>query len=139
MTKLFELELFSIYENLTFRKINNEGLNCLKLCDFLSRTHVNIKAEYAIVLLKSHSELLYGSITPRTTSSARLKNRNTTPIRTSWTTISRFTSFGDRFLSLKKVTNSPQHNRNAADIFKMSPSDSHQHDAVTNITVTLQI
>ena len=40
MTKLFELELFSIYVNLTFRKINNEGLNCLKLDDFLSRTRM---------------------------------------------------------------------------------------------------
>ena len=41
MTKLFELELFSIYVNLTFRKINNEGLNCLKLDDFLSRTRID--------------------------------------------------------------------------------------------------
>ena len=51
MTKLFELELFSIYENLTFRKINNEGLNCLKLQDFLSRTHEQIKCLYSMVLV----------------------------------------------------------------------------------------
>ena len=30
MTKLFELELFSIYENLTFHKTNNEGLKLPK-------------------------------------------------------------------------------------------------------------
>ena len=51
MTKLFELELFSIYENLTFRKINNEGLNCLKLYDFLSRTHEQMKCLYSMALI----------------------------------------------------------------------------------------
>ena len=59
MTKLFELELFSIYENLTFRKINNEGLNCLKLYDFLSRTHEQMKCLYSMV---SIAELGYTNI-----------------------------------------------------------------------------
>ena len=52
MTKLFELELFSIYENLTFRKINNEGLNCLKLYDFLSRTHEQMQGQYSMVSIE---------------------------------------------------------------------------------------
>ena len=60
MTKLFELELFSIYENLTFRKINNEGLNCLKLYDFLSRTHEQMKCLYSMIFISELGNINVG-------------------------------------------------------------------------------